>query len=188
MANVDRPNGFRPVKTLSGAPWTSLIRTIGVTDGADLFIGDALNLASNLAARGATNDAAILGVAVGFGKVDADGVPLGPFNPDSLTTRYYDDSASTHTDWVVYYVPAEDCIFEIQTDAADTLLIGETIDFQTTAGSTTTGLSDMEINAGTATNADLTVIEWPHYPDNDRTAAYGRYWVMFTRAEQAFHA
>ena len=188
MANVDRPNGFRPVKHLSGAPISGMIRTIGVTDGADLFIGDALNLASNLAARAATNDAEILGVAVGFGKVDADGIPLGAYNPDSLETKYYDDSASTHTEWVVYYVPAEDMLFEIQTDVADTLLIGETIDFQTTAGSTVTGLSDMEINGGTATNADLTVIEWPQTVGNDRNAAYGRYWVMFTRAEQAFHA
>jgi len=187
MANADRPNGFRPVKTLSGAPWTSMIRTIGVADGADLFIGDALNLESGLAARAATNDADILGVAVGFGTVDGDGIPLGAYNPDSLTTRYYDDSASTHTDWVVYYVPADDVLFEIQTDAADTLVVGETIDFQTSAGSTTTGLSDMEINAGTATNADLTVVEIPKYVDNDPTGAFGRYWVMFTRAEQAFH-
>jgi len=188
MANIDRPNGFKPVKTLSGRPMTSMIRTIGVTDGADIFRYDLINLASGLAAQAATNDAALLGVAVGFGKVDADGIPLGPYNPDSLGTQYYDDSASTHTEWVVYYIPVEDVIFEIQTDAADTLVVGETIDFIVGTGSSTTGVSAMEINGGTATNADLTVVEIPTYPDNDPTAIYGRYFVMVTRAEQAFHA
>jgi len=188
MANVDRPNGFRFVKSLSGAPVSSLIRHIGVADGADLFIGDALNLVAGRAARGATSNADILGVAVGFGKVNADGVALGAYNPDNLMVTYYADSANTHTDWVVYYIPAEDAIFEIQTDAADSLVVGETIDFQTTAGDATTGLSDMEINAGVTTHSDLTVVELPYIVGNDRTLAYGRYHVMFTRAEQAFHA
>lgn len=187
MANVDRPNGFRPVKTLSGRAWESSIRYVGVTDGADIYRGDAINLASGLGIQAATDDAAILGVAVGFGKVDADGVPLGPFNPDNLGKNFYDDSESTHTEWVVYYVPADDMVFEIQTDAADTLVVGETIDFIVGTGSVVTGVSAMEINGGTATNADLTVVEVPKYVDNDPTAIYGRYWVMFTRAEQAYH-
>lgn len=190
MANVDRPNGFRPVKTLSGRPWNAMIRSIGVADGGDIFIGDALNLESGLAAQAATNDANILGVAVGFGKKNEMSQDEGGmFNPDNLEKRFYDDSESTNTDWVVYYVPAEDVIFEIQVDdTADTLVVGETIDFQVGTGSSTTSRSAMEINGGTATNADLTVVEIPKYVDNDPTAAFGRYWVMFTRAEQAFHA
>ncbi len=188
MANTDRPNGFRPVKTLSGAPWTSLIRYVGVADGEDIFIGDVINLESGLADPGATNDGAILGVAVGFGKVDADGIPLGAFNPANLEKRYYDDSAETHTDWVVYYVPADDVIFEAQTNTALTLAIGANCDLEDAdhSGSTTTGISGQEIT--TSTNADFTVVEHPKYPDNDRTLIHGRYWVMVTRAEQAFHA
>lgn len=187
MANVDRPNGFRPVKTLSGAPVTSLIRTIGVADGADVFVGDALNLASGLAAVAATNDAAILGVAVGFGKKDAQSqlVP-GPYNPTNLGKVFYDDSESTHTDWVVYYVPADDVIFEAQTATALTKVPGDTVDLLATAGDTTTGRSRHEIT--TSSNADFTVVEVPSYPDNDQTAVWGRYHVMVTRAEQAFHA
>jgi hypothetical protein len=186
MANIDRPNGFKAVKTLSGAPVSSLIRYIGVTDGADMFIGDLINLASGLGAVAATNDAAILGVAVGFGKVDADGIPLGPFNPSSLETRYYDDSASTHTEWVVYYIPVGDVILEAQTSTALTLAIGANCDLLATAGNTTTSRSAQELN--TSTNADFTVVEIPKYPDNDNTLVWGRYWVMVTRAEQAFHA
>lgn len=187
MANVDRPNGFRPVKTLSGAPVTSLIRSIGVTDGADMFVGDLLNLASGLAAVAASNDAAILGVAVGFGKKDSMSRQVGGMgNPADLMTTYYDDSASTHTDWVVYYVPADDVVFEAQTATALTKLVGETVDLLATAGDTVTGQSRQEIT--TSSNADFTVIEIPNYPDNDSTAVWGRYWVMVTRAEQAFHA
>lgn len=186
MANTDRPNGFRPVKTLSGRPVNGTIRHIGVADGEDIFIGDILNLETGLADPAATGDAALLGVAVGFGKVDADGIPLGPFNPDDLGKRYYDDSASTHTEWVVYYVPVEDVIFEAQTATALTLAIGATCDLLDAAGSVTTGRSAQEIT--TSSNADFTVVEIPHYPDNDNTLVNGRYWVMATRAEQAFHA
>lgn len=187
MANVDRPNGLRPVKTLSGAPVSGVIRAIGVADGADIFIGDALNLESGLAAVGATNDAAFLGVAVGFGKKDAlTGSVAGAVDPTNLNIRFYDDSASTHTDYVVFYAPADDCIFEAQTATVLNLVVGGTCDLSAGTGSSTTGISAHELT--TNTNADFTVVEIPDYVDNDHTAVWGRYWVMFTRAEQAFHA
>ena len=86
MANPDRPSGFRAVRTMSGAPVTGLLRSIGVTNGTDLFRGDMLSLASNLAIISATDDATFLGVAYGFGKVDAaSGEYTSPFNPDTLT-------------------------------------------------------------------------------------------------------
>lgn len=185
MANIDRPNGFRPVKTFSGGPWIGTIRAIGVADGADIFVGDPLNLESGLAAPGATNDASFLGVAVGFGKF-VDGAPVGPFDPANLSSRYYDDSASTHTDWCVFYVPADDVIFEAQTATALTLVVGDTCDLSYTAGNTTTGISACELT--TNSNADLTVVEVPSLIDNDPTLVWGRYLVAFVRAEQAFHA
>lgn len=184
MANIDRPNGFRPVKTLSGAPWTNLIRTIGVQDAEDIFIGDILNLESGQADPGATNDASFLGVAVGFGKVDAAGKPLGPFNPTNLNKRFYDDSESIHTEWVVYYVPVGDVIFEAQTATALTLVVGDTCDLADAAGDEASGISRQEIT--TSSNADFTVVAIPKYEDNDPTAVWGRYWVMVTHAEQAF--
>lgn len=187
MANVNRPNGFRFVKTFSGAPVTGLIKVIGVADGADIFVGDPINLESGLAAPGATADTDILGVAIGFGKFAADGkTPSGPFNPDSLTTRYYDDSASTHTEWCCFYISADDAVFEAQTATALTLVPGSTCDLSYTAGSTTTGISACEIT--TSSNAELTVVEVPVLADNTPTLIYGRYYVMITRAKQAFHA
>lgn len=184
MANKDAPRGFRAVKTLSGRPVNAVLRSVGVTDGADMFLGDMLTLTSNLAAVSATNDTAFLGVAVGFGKVDADGIPLGPHDPDNLGRMYYDDSASTHTDWVVYYAPVEDCIFEGQTDADLDLSVGDTADLLATAGSTTTGRSAHEVDANT--NADFTIIELPHYPDNDNALANALVWFIVTPGETAF--
>ena len=188
MANVDRPNGLVFVKTLSGAPISAAMRSIGVTDGADMFAGDAINLASGLAAVGATNDAAFLGVAVSFSKRDdlTSSIGAGPANPDNLAQNYYDDSASTHTDYVVNYIPATDAIFEAQTATALTLAVGATCDLLATAGDTTTGRSKHEIT--TSSNADFSVVEVPDLPDNDNTLVNGRYWVKFVTAEQAFHA
>ena len=188
MANVDRPNGFTPIKTISGAPVSSLVRTIGVTDGTDLFLGDLLNLESGLAAVGATADTALLGVAVGFGKIDSmSGEFGGPFNPDQLDVTYYDDSASVHTEWVCYYVPADDVIFEAQTATVLDLAIGATADLSVaTAGSTVTGISGQEIT--TSSNGELTVVEHLKQVGNDRTLVHGRYGVMVTRAAQALHA
>lgn len=184
MANVDRPNGFRFVKSVTGAPVSALIRSVGVADGADIFVGDALQLSSGLAQRLAV-EGVCLGVAVGFGKKDTmSQEQSGPFNPDNLMSRYYDDSASTHTDWVVYYIPAEDGIFEAQTDAAATLVVGEAQDIIVGSGSTTTGMSDMEIDADALTNdGDVVVVEIPNIVGNDPTLAYGRYHVKFVNTQ-----
>jgi hypothetical protein len=186
MANQDKPRGFTPVKHTSGAPWTGQIRSIGVTDAADMFIGDALNLASGLAAVAATNDSALLGVAVGFGKKsDMTNQVGGAYNPSDLTTIYYDDSANTHTDWVVFYVPFNDMVFEVQT-AVDLSAsgVGATVDLLATAGSTTTGRSNQEVT--TSTNADFIIVERPDYPDNDATLVNERLYVQAVTAETAF--
>lgn len=175
MANPDRPSGFRPVKTISGAPVAGTIRSVGVTDGADMFIGDMLTLTSNLAAVSASNDSAFLGAAVGFGKVTDQGEYASAFNPADLTTLYYDDSASTHTQWRVFYAPADDCIFEVQSASDLDLAVGDTCDLLATGGSTTTGRSQQEVT--TSSNTDFTVVEIPAYPDNDSTLANTRYWV-----------
>lgn len=183
MSNPDRPSGFRPVATLNGSPLTSLIRSIGVTDAADIFKGDMISLASNLGAVSATNDATFLGVAVGFGKVDsASGQYAGAYNPDNLTTLYYDDSASTNTDWRVFYVPVDGVVFEVQSDTDLDLAVGDACDLlTTTAGNTTSGISGQQV--GASTNADFHVVDIPAYPDNDSTLANTRYHVTITGAE-----
>ncbi|MBL4591185.1 MAG: hypothetical protein JKY96_04430 [Phycisphaerales bacterium] len=185
MANPDRPRGFTPIKHTSGSAVTGQIRAIGVTDGTDLFVGDMLNLASGLAVVGATNDSSFLGVAVGFGKIDPMTGSIGSAaNPVNLNIIYYDDSASTHTDYVVFYVPARDMIFEVQSNADLDLAIGDPCDLVATAGSTTTGLSLQEV--GISTNSDFVLVEIPDYVDNDSTLTNTRYFVQVTQTETAF--
>ena len=181
MANPDRPSGFRPVKTLAGGPWTGMIRSIGVTNGTDMFIGDAISLTSNLGVVMATADAVMLGVAVGFGKVDAaSGSYASAYNPDNLTTLYYDDSASTHTEWRVFYVPFDNMVFEAQSNADLDAAVGDIVDLVATAGSTATGRSAQELSAGTT---DFTVVEIPDYPDNDSTLTNTRYLVTALKSK-----
>lgn len=185
MANPDRPRGFTPVKTLSGAPVTSCIRAFGVADGEDIFIGDMVNLESGLADPMATNDSAILGAVVGVGKIDKQtGSIANAADPDNLLPAFYDDSASTHTDYVVFVAMATDCIYEVQSNADLDLAVGDPCDLVDGVGSSTTGRSIQEV--GTNTNSDFVVVEIPDYPDNDSTLANTRYWVRVTRAEQAF--
>ena len=182
MANTSRVNGFRAVKSFSGAPVSSLVRRVGCADGGgDIFIGDPIVLSSGLAAPAATNGV-ILGVAVGFGKANSmtdivGGAYGDPASPDG--PNFYDDSVDVAADTYCYYLPADDVIFEIETDAADTLTVGEGIDFVDAGGSETTGLSGFSLNGGTATNTDCIVVEIPQLVDNDPTLIYGRYWVKF---------
>ncbi len=182
MANVDKPNGFRPVKTFSGAPWTSMIRSVGVADGTDIFVGDALKLSSGLAAASTAHDDNIIGVAVGFGKKSPDGSVFSMVNPLNLNIdgRYYDDSASTHTEWVCYYVPVDDVLFEAQFDGTPTTpVVGQGYGLIYTTGSTTTGQSQQEIDGDDTTDIDVQIVEIPVRVDNDPTAAFGRVFVKF---------
>jgi hypothetical protein len=183
MANPDRPRGFTPVKTLSGAPVSSMLISVGVADGEDIFIGDMVNLESGLADPMATNDSAVLGAVVAVGKY-VNGQRVGGFDPDNLVPTFYDDSASTHTDYYVLVAPATDCIYEVQSNADLDLVVGSPCDLVDGVGSSTSGRSIQEV--GTNTNSDFVVVDIPQYPDNDSTLTNTRYWVRVTRAEQAF--
>jgi len=187
MANPDKPRGFTPIKHTSGSPWTGQTRTITPKNGVDIFIGDVLNLDTGTADVGATNDAAFLGVAVGFGKVADMSAEAGPaFNPTNLTTLFYDDSANTNTEWLVFFVPVRDMVFEVQT-AVDlsASVIGATVDLLATAGNTTTGRSNQEVT--TNSNADFVIVERPSYADNDATLVNERLFVQVVQAETAFN-
>ena len=195
MANVDNPHGFLPVKSLQGAPWNGLARSIGVTDGADIFMFDSLITASGLALSPttATDDDVMLGVAVGFGKNSTATGTMGGskdgmmFDPDDLATgtRYYDDSDSIHTEWNVFYAPAIGMLFQVQSDGGETaqLLNGTAYDTTATTGNTTTGISKHEIDGdGTAgTGEGVVVLGVVRSPDNDPALDNAEYFIRFNR-------
>ena len=173
MANVDRPNGFRPVGTLSGSPWQGSVRLCSAD--ADLFRGDIVTLGATGAVVGAT----------GGGYMDADratsttatialGVVVGwSPDPNNLAALYY-DASSQGANGGVYVCTAPDVILEAQGDGDGTVAvvadIGENFDLVLGAGSTTTGVSNMEVDSSSGvTTADtpLKLIGFVDAPDNE---------------------
>jgi len=183
MANPNRA-GFKFVKTLSGSPASGMMREIGIADGDDMYIGDAFTITAGLATDLAV-EGTVAGVVVGVGKKnDMTGNAGGAHNPDTLMTRWYDDSANTHTEWVLYYIPAEGNVFEVQGDGATELVIGEPQDITVVAGSATTGISGQEIDVDALSNdGDITVVEKPVKADNDYTLTNAKYWVVFNNTQ-----
>lgn len=191
MANPDRPNGFSPVGTLSGAPWQGMVQRVQMADTSadstnnhgDIYVGTPIVLSSGLAIPMDSNDANCVGVCVAVGKVSAGATnnETGPWDADDLTQKYGNlTESATDTIWI-YYAPAEDTIFEVQSDSDLDLAIGDTADITTDAGeahgSRVTGLSTAEIT--TSLNADVSVVKIQEYPDNDPTLANTRYQVVF---------
>lgn len=180
MANVDRPNGFRPAKSLVGAAWNALVREYDAdaAKASAIGIGDPVTLAADgnveLAATGNT----ILGVAVGFG-INSSQVhgEVGYFDPDNLGKQYMTAGEAGK----VAVVPAEAVLFEVQSDSDLDLARGDTADFTAATVNTTTGRSAKEIT--TATNNDVKVVEFVTTPDNDLTLANARYLVKFETTE-----
>lgn len=185
MANVNRPRGFRPVKSLIGAPWTAMVReyqaaprpTDSANNHGDIYIGDPVALDDNGQVVVANSGDTVLGVAVAVGKDVTSFGDTGYFNSDDLSQRYlaYTDSG------VVGVVPAEACLFEVQSSVDLDLKINDTADMTVAAGaahgSRITGNSSAELTA--SDNGDVRVVEVVRSPDNDLTLANASYIVKF---------
>lgn len=191
MANVSRRQGFRPAKSLIGAPWNALVRLYPATTGrsatnnsGDIYIGDVVELSTGNAQPMTTSGGTALGVVVAVGTSASD-TSLSTFDrdaekyydPDNLSKRYlaYDEAG------YVGVVPVEAALFEVE--SAITLVQGATADIGITGtaahGSRTTGNSTQFVN--TATNNDVTVVEYVRTPNNDITSADAKYIVKFNK-------
>ena len=191
MANVDRANGFRPSKSLLGAPWTSLVRSYPAAatgrtqaEAGNIYIGSVVKLDANGDIVPAVTTGAVLGVVVACGTKNSD-TALNTdnnhryFDPDNLSKRYikYDE------DGYVGVVPAEGCLFSVQSSETGKVQ-GSTGAFGANTGSTTTGNSAVVIGAG----ADVTVVEFDTSPANDMASANARYIVKFNIHANAIDA
>ena len=147
MANVDRPQGFRPVATLSGAPYNGQIRKF-YTD-TNCFLGDIM----------IQDTAGVAGSGVGYQGVTratsatasiAIGVVVGwEPDPDSLARPYHAGSGT----YAVYLNVDPNTVYECQHDGSAAIVaadIGLNYDLVVTAGTTATGVSNMEVKADTA--------------------------------------
>jgi len=149
MANADRPNGFRPVGTLSGAPYNGQMRKF-YTD-TDCFLGDLM--IQDAASVTGGSDGAYQGVTratSGTASLVIGAVVGWEPDPDNLTRPYHAGSSTL----AVYLCVDPNVVFECQDNGAATLIVaadvGLNYDIVVTAGTTATGVSNMEVDSGTA--------------------------------------
>lgn len=196
MASVSRINGFRPVKSITGAPYNGQANLYFVpsSDSTVIMVGDAVKLAGD--ARAATGAPTVtragatdipVGIVVGIvftGVGDVTNVP--PVN--NLNTPVY-RAASTDR----YLLVCDDPNVVYETEYAGTSVAAATItanvglngQFVTTAGNTTTGASGMQLDSsGLATTATLPlkIVGFPNRPDNIPGDTYFSYYVKLNNA------
>lgn len=148
MANTNNPEGLKPVRYASGAPYNGACSRyfVPATDGTALFVGDPVILAGDADANGVAT--VTRATAASAGRIT--GVVVGVVNTPSLTTRYR--AAST----AQYVLVADDpgLLFEIQEDAVGGALaatnVGQNVDLIAGNGSTVTGLSGFQADSSTA--------------------------------------
>lgn len=185
MANVDRTRGLRPVKYQSGAAWNGQVNEYVVYSGevSGLWIGDLAVLdgtADTLGRPGVEQlvnavSGPTIGVVVGFAA-----------NPNNLNIGgSFRNSNATTDNRIVYIVDDPNVIFEIQADSAmDFADVGYYADITVSiAGSTTTGLSGMELDASsviiasTSTDRLLLLIQASTMGDNEVSNDSGKWLV-----------
>ena len=157
MANINAPKGFVPVRHMNGSPWNGQTKMflIPSSDGTAVFVGDLVKHAGGAGSAGT--------VVAGM---DCEGMPtcaiasagttgqdlLGPVvgflvDPTALDKKYR--VASTARIALVCVDPT--VVYEVQEDAVGANIaaadIGLNVPYTTTAGSTTTGVSKMEIDS-----------------------------------------
>lgn len=197
MSLVSRINGFRPVKTITGAPYSGAANVyfVPASDATVIMVGDAVKFLGD--ARAATGVATVtriaaatdipLGIVVGIlfsGVGDLSNVP--PVN--DLNTPVY-RRASTDR----YLLVADDpqLIYEVQLAGAGpvaasvTTAVGLNGQFTVTAGNVASGASGMQLDsAGQATTATLPlkIVGLPNRPDNIPGDAFISYYVKLNSA------
>ena len=191
MASVSRANGFRPVKTVLGAPYSGQANVYFVpsSDSTVIMVGDAVKLAGD--ARAATGAPTVtragatdvpVGIVVGIlftGVGDLTNMP--PVN--DLNTPVYRRAS---TDRYLLVCDDPNIVYEVQyagtsvSAATITANVGLNGQFTTTAGSTTSGASGMQLDSsGLATTATLPlkIVGFPNRPDNIPGDTYFSYFV-----------
>ena len=165
MANVDAPNGAKPVRHLTGGVIRAREWKI-IGDGnasSNIFTGDFVKLQSSGYITVAAAGDRLLGVFAGCKYTASDGTPkFAKYWPASTTTL-------GSADVTAYVYDDPNIVFAIQGDGTDAFTqVGNLANVLATAGSTTTGQSKMELdtdNIGTGT-ANLRILGITDDPKN----------------------
>lgn len=176
MANVDRPNGLRPVGTLGAANWNGKVGMYVVESANDtaIFVGDLVKLNGTAGAAGETSFGLdvegmpeIIQSAAGDKSV---GVVVGFLpNQDNLMQKH----CPIDTRRVALVADDPNTVFEIQEVSGGTALtaaeVGLNANVIVGSGNTVSGLSGMELdNTQEATTAGFNcqILGLAKYPDN----------------------
>ena len=197
MASVSRINGFRPVKSITGAPYNGAANVyfLPASDSSVVMVGDAVKLAGDARSasgaptvtRCAATDVAV-GIVVGilYTGIANEAQNTPPVN--DLNTPVYRRAS---TDRYILVADDPNLIYEVQyagtsvAAATITANVGLNGQFTTTAGSTTSGSSGMQLDSvGLATTATLPlkVVGFPNRPDNIPGDTYFSYYVKLNAA------
>lgn len=167
MANASRISGLRPLRHLSGAPHNGQAETFAIlaADGTATFIGDLVKSSGTASASGLQ--------AVIRSSADADahvGVVVG-FIPDYSNLNNPSQYRAASTARTAFVAVDPTLVYEIQADTATTINdIGLNVGLNYTAGSTTTGLSQLTAKMSTKATTStlpLKIIGVLQRPDQD---------------------
>lgn len=186
MANTDAPRGLKPVGDLNGSPWNGKARLyyVPASDSTAFYIGGLVKPGGTADAEGVPSVSgnvstgnAVLGVVVSLDP----SLGAGANGRDSTIYR------AASTERYVYVCDDPNTLYEIQEDgeggalaATNLYMAADLTGF--TSGSTTTGISTMEIDSSTATASgdgteDVLIVGFKRTPDNELGSQWGKFIV-----------
>jgi hypothetical protein len=175
MANTDAAFGLKPIRYRDGAPYNGAFKRyyIGTGDSNNLFIGDVVALSGS--GDSATGTPGIVRATAGGGSSAGDG-PVGVvvgfenLTSDNLSRTYRPAS----TAMFVHVADSPNLVFIAQEDSDSSTLdqddIGLNANIVIGTGSTTTGVSAVEIDSNTAATTatlDLRILGLHRRPGNE---------------------
>lgn len=193
MANVDAPRGFVPIKHRNGAPYNGAVNPYYVSNAnnADLFVGDLVLI------TGTSNTASVSVVGGDFaigtlptvlvctasdGNRCSGAIVSFSASPTALETTY----RVNQTERVAWVADDPDLVFEVQGDTATAPAatdVGAGFPLINGTGSTTTGLSGMELDiseGGQNAQDMLILVRMVNRVDNDTTAIHAKCEVIIS--------
>jgi hypothetical protein len=186
MANSDKPAGFIPIGTLSGADYHGKMRRVAFAagDAVAAFVGDLVKLTGTVDATGkipvvaqsAAGDASI-GVLV---SLDPD-----PTDEGTLTTI----SRAASTARTGHILMGQDVLYRIQEDSVTNAIeiteAGLNCNVIVGTGSAVTGLSAMELDSDSAASTSTLNVRLHHvYDAPDNVLGDNAEWVVSINASQ----
>lgn len=164
MANLDAPNGFTPIRHLSGGTIRMEEMLIATDTAAAIFSGDLVTqLASGYISVGTAATVNIAGVFAGCKFTNEQGqIVYSPYWPAAQATL-------ANADAIAYVYADPNIVFSVQTSGtAAKADIGLLMDMEDGGGSTATGRSRQEANENaTAGGTPLKQIGLVNRPGND---------------------